>query len=124
MSCTTLSPGISSAVTTTTRLQSKRGSKLMERIVPRGMVERMVLPYQAPGTWRSSVYWAAPVTLAAPSRRGTERPMVDGWSGGGGGGGVTIMGNRSLAALADNPGPEARHLPNRTQKKMPAISIE
>ena len=46
---------VSSAVTTTTRCQSNAGSSVIDRIRPRGTVDRMVLPYQAPGTVRSSV---------------------------------------------------------------------
>src|SRR4029077_18938324 len=35
----------------------------------RASVDRIVAPYQAPGKTRSSVYLAAPVNLAGPSRR-------------------------------------------------------
>ena len=44
-----------------------------------GSVERIVAPYQAPGKTRSSVYSAAPVSLAGPSRRvgsGTATPRT------------------------------------------------
>jgi len=46
---------MSAAVTTTTCDQSKRGSNVISRIVPRATVERMVLPYHAPAMTRSSV---------------------------------------------------------------------
>src|SRR6266567_4320974 len=52
---TTFSPGMSSAVTTTTPDQSKAGSNVMDWIVPRGIVDRTVLPYQAPAMAMSSV---------------------------------------------------------------------
>src|SRR2546430_1353295 len=108
ISWTTLSPGMSSAVTTTTRLQSKAGSRVIERRRPLGTVDRTVFPYQAPGIARSSVYRAAPVTLAAPSRRGTDRPTLEL---------NTMVGNK-------NPrGSEAQHLPKRPGKKMPTLSI-
>src|SRR6266576_706498 len=99
---------MSSAVTTTTRLQSKVGSSVIDRIRPLGTVDRIVFPYQAPGTARSSVYRAAPVTLAAPSRRGTDRPMVEV---------VTMVGNKNAR------GSEAQHLPKRPDRKMPSLSM-
>jgi len=40
-----------------------------------GSAERTVRPNQAPGTARSSVWRAAPVTLAGASRRGAEAPI-------------------------------------------------
>src|SRR6202162_2373042 len=46
----------------------------IERISPRGIVERTVVPWSIPGNDRSSTYRAAPVTLAAPSLRGTLFP--------------------------------------------------
>src|SRR6059036_857846 len=100
---------MSSAVTTTTWLQSKVGSSVIDRIRPLGTVDRIVFPYQAPGTTRSSVYRAAPVTLAAPSRRGTDRPMVEV---------VTMMGNKNAR------GSEAQHLPNRPDRKMPNLATD
>src|SRR5467141_1196534 len=99
---------MSSAVTTTTRLQSKVGSSVIDRIRPLGTVDRIVFPYQAPGTPRSSVYRAAPVTLAAPSRLGTDRPMVEV---------VTMVGNKNAR------GSEAQHLPKRLDRKMPSLSM-
>src|SRR5918996_1323917 len=45
-------------------------------IVPRGMVERMVAPCNIPGNFRSSMYFAAPVTLASPSLRRTFVPTA------------------------------------------------
>src|SRR5436190_1505805 len=108
MRCTTFSPGMSSAVTTTTRSQSNSGSRVMERIRPLGMVDLTVWPYQASATTRSSVYSAAPVTLAAPSRLGTDRPIVEV---------VTIVGNKNARR------PEAQHLPKHHDTKMPTLSL-
>ena len=64
-----LSPGMSLAVRTTTFDQSKSGSSSMPSSRACGSVDRIVAPYQAPGKTRSSVYLAAPVSLAGPSRR-------------------------------------------------------
>ena len=52
---TMFSPGMSAAVRTTTRDQSKAGSSSMPSRRACGTVERSVAPYQAPGTTRSSV---------------------------------------------------------------------
>src|SRR4051812_34077197 len=68
------SPGMSSAVTMVKRDQSMAGSKRMDLMRPRGMVERTVAPYHMPGRVMSSTYWARPVTLARPSLRGGEVP--------------------------------------------------
>ena len=79
MLATTLRPGMSSAVTTATRLQSNPGSSSIASSRACGTVERIVAPYQAPGNTRSSVYSARPVSLAGPSRRsgsGTARPSL------------------------------------------------
>ena len=77
MLATTFRPGMSSAVTTATRVQSKAGSSSIASRRAWGTVERIVAPYQAPGNTRSSAYSACPVSLAGPSRRvgiGTARP--------------------------------------------------
>ena len=75
---TMLSPGMSSAVTTTTRFQSKASSSSMPSRRACGSVDRIVAPNQAPGKTRSSAYFAVPVSLAGPSRRsgdaGRARP--------------------------------------------------
>ena len=75
---TMFSPGMSAAVTTTTFDQSKPGSRSRATKVACASVERIVAPYQAPGTTMSSVYSAVPVSLAGPSRRsgaaGRARP--------------------------------------------------
>ena len=69
MLLTMFSPGMSAAVTTTTLVQSKAGSRSSASKVAWASVERIVAPYQAPGTTMSSVYRAVPVSLAGPSRR-------------------------------------------------------
>jgi hypothetical protein len=69
MRLTTFSPGMSSAVTTTTRRQSNASSRSIDSRRACGSVERIVAPYHAPGNTRSSVYLAAPVSLDGPSRR-------------------------------------------------------
>ena len=66
---TTFSPGMSSAVTTTTRLQSKPSPRSIPSRRAWGSVERMVAPYHAPAKTRSSAYLASPVSLSGPSRR-------------------------------------------------------
>src|SRR5438093_3456319 len=66
---TTLSPGISAAVARTTFDQSTSGSGSIASSFARASVERIVMPYHAPGKTRSSVYFAAPVSFARPSRR-------------------------------------------------------
>ena len=73
---TTLSPGMSAAVTTTTDDQSKAGSSSRATNVACASVERIVAPYQAPGKTRSSAYLAAPVSLAGPSRRSGAAPRA------------------------------------------------
>src|SRR5688572_22996372 len=45
-------------------------------ILPSGMVERIVAPYTIPGKLRSSIYFAAPVTLVSPSLRRTFTPTA------------------------------------------------
>ena len=55
MELTMFSPGMSAAVMTTTRDQSKSGSSSMPRSRAWASVERIVAPYQAPGKTRSSV---------------------------------------------------------------------
>ena len=69
----TFSPGTSVAVSTTTRLQSKVGSRSMPSRRAWGSVARTVLPCQAPGTTKSSVYRVAPSTLGTASTRVTDR---------------------------------------------------
>ena len=64
-----LSPGMSAAVATTTFDQSTSGSSSIASSFARASVERIVMPCQAPGKTRSSVYFAAPVSFAGPSRR-------------------------------------------------------
>ena len=82
---TMLSPGMSAAVTTTTVDQSNAGSRSSATNRACASVERMVAPNQAPGKTRSSVYFAAPVSLAGPSRRSGPAPrarpgaIVPGW---------------------------------------------
>src|SRR5215203_2082300 len=76
MELTTLSPGMSAAVTTTTDDQSNAGSRSRAVNVACASVERIVAPYQAPGKTRSSVYLAAPVSLAGPSRRSGAAPRT------------------------------------------------
>ena len=82
---TMLSPGMSAAVTTTTVDQSKAGSRSSATNRACASVERMVAPNQAPGKTRSSAYFAAPVSLAGPSRRSGPAPrarpgaIVPGW---------------------------------------------
>ena len=77
MLATTLVPGMSSAVTTTTRSHGNAGSSSIASSVAWASVERIVAPYQAPGNTMSSVYRAVPVSLAGPSRRvGTATPRV------------------------------------------------
>ena len=83
---TMFSPGMSAAVTTTTFDQSKPGSSSSASNVACASVDRMVVPYHAPGTTMSSVYRAVPVSLAGPSRRngaaGRAIPgtTVSGWT--------------------------------------------
>src|SRR4051812_45168604 len=83
---TTFSPGMSAAVTRTTVDQSKSGSRSRPTKRARGSLERIVAPNQAPGTTRSSAYFARPVSLSGPSRRsgtaGRARPgaIVPGWT--------------------------------------------
>src|SRR6185437_4660321 len=60
---------MSAAVAMTTFDQSTSGSGSMATSFARASVERIVMPYQAPGKTRSSVYFAAPVSFAGPSRR-------------------------------------------------------
>ena len=71
---TMLSPGMSAAVTTTTLDQSNAGSRSSATNRACASVERIVAPYQAPGKTRSSAYFAAPVSLAGPSRRSGAAP--------------------------------------------------
>src|SRR5687768_15212140 len=53
------------------------GMSIRRRVmVPHGIVERMVAPYHIPGNFRSSMYFAAPVTLASPSLRRTFVPTA------------------------------------------------
>jgi hypothetical protein len=66
---TMLSPGMSAAVTTTTRDQSNSGARSIARRRACGSADRIVAPYQAPGKTRSSAYFASPVSFAGPSRR-------------------------------------------------------
>ncbi len=73
---TTLSPGMSAAVTTTTFDQSNAGSRSSATNRACASVERIVAPNQAPGKTRSSVYLAAPVSLAGPSRRNGAAPRA------------------------------------------------
>ena len=89
----------------------------MDRIVPLATVERMVWPYHAPGTTRSSVYRASPVTFEAPSLRGTERPTEEGVNLGVAEAAIGVIGAISWGLTT----PEARHLPNRSRSTMPAI---
>ena len=68
-------PGMSSAVTTATRAQSKPGSRSMPARRARASVERIVAPYHAPGTpgrrrrWRARSAWPDP-----PAGVGEPRP--------------------------------------------------
>ena len=64
----------------------RRGRARARRTCAWASVERIVAPYQAPGKTRSSAYFAAPVSLAGPSRRsggnaarptGRDRPRFD-----------------------------------------------
>jgi metabolite-proton symporter len=71
------SPGMSEARTMVYSDQLISGAKVMERIVPRAMVERMVAPCHMAGKVRSSMYSAAPRTLARPSLRSGEVPRID-----------------------------------------------
>ena len=73
---TTLSPGMSAAVTTTTFDQSKPGSRSSASNRACASVERIVAPNQAPGKTRSSAYFAAPVSLSGPSRRSGATPRA------------------------------------------------
>ena len=73
---TTFSPGMSAAVTTTTLDQSNAGSRSIPSSLACGSVARTVRPCHAPGTTRSSVKRAAPVSLSRPSRRSGERAFV------------------------------------------------
>src|SRR5215207_9327156 len=66
---TMFSPGVSAALTTMTFDQSKAGSRSSASKVACASLERIVAPYQAPGTTMSSVYRAVPVSFAGPSRR-------------------------------------------------------
>src|SRR5580704_15993255 len=75
------SPGMSAAVTMVNWDQSIAGSKVMEVMRPRAMVERTVAPYHMPGRVMSSTYWARPVTLARPSLRMGDVPMMGPTSG-------------------------------------------
>ena len=70
------SPGMSAAVTTTTVVQSKAGSSSSATNRACGSVERIVAPNQAPGTTRSSAYFAAPVSFSGPSRRAGGTPRA------------------------------------------------
>ena len=75
------SPGMSAAVTMVNWDQSMAGSKVMEVMRPRAMVERTVAPYHMPGSVMSSTYWARPVTLARPSLRMGDVPTMGPGSG-------------------------------------------
>src|SRR5271168_4216047 len=70
------SPGMSAAVTMVNSCQGMEGSKAMEEMRPRGMVLRTVAPNHMLGREISSIYWARPKTLAAPSLRGGEWPTI------------------------------------------------
>src|SRR4051794_12905735 len=67
---------MSAAVTTTNSVQSIAGSKRIALMRPRGTWLRTVTPCSTPDGDTSSTYRAAPVTLARPSLRSTERPML------------------------------------------------
>src|ERR1039458_6754630 len=69
-------PGMSAAVTMVNWDQSMAGEKVMEVMRPRAMVERTVAPYHMPGRVMSSTYWARPVTLARPSLRIGDVPIM------------------------------------------------
>src|ERR1700677_4393524 len=70
------SPGMSWARTMAYSDQGMWGANAILRMRPRAMVERMVQPCHMLGRVRSSMYWAAPRTLARPSLRGGEVPMM------------------------------------------------
>src|SRR5688572_6369476 len=92
---TMFSPGMSAAVTTTTFDHSKSGSNSSASKVACASVERMVVPYHAPGTTMSSVYRAVPVSLARPSRRngGAGRAIP----------GTTVSGGTTMGPAGDVP---------------------
>ena len=49
-------------------------SERLQELEQEGIVERTVVAWSIPGKTKSSMYFAAPVTLAAPSFRGTRFP--------------------------------------------------
>ena len=67
-------PGMSFAVTTTTRDQSKAGSGVSPRSRPWGTGARTTWPNQPLGMGRSSTYWVRPRTLSSASTRGMPLP--------------------------------------------------
>lgn len=71
------SPGMSEARTMAYSDQLMVGENAMERMRPRAMVERTVAPCHMSGRVMSSMYCAAPSTLARPSLRGGEVPRMD-----------------------------------------------
>src|SRR5580658_9629916 len=75
------SPGMSAAVTMVNWDQSIAGSNVIEVMRPRAIVERTVAPYHMPGRVMSSTYLALPVTLARPSLRMGDVPMMGPTSG-------------------------------------------
>src|ERR1700761_8849695 len=74
---TVFSPGMSDARTMVYSCQGISGEKVMSRMEPRAMVERMVQPGHLPGRVRASVYCAAPRTLARPCLRRGDAPMME-----------------------------------------------
>jgi hypothetical protein len=75
------SPGMSEAWTMAYCDQSISGENVIERMRPRAMVERTVAPCHMPGSEMSSMYCAAPSTLARPSLRRGDAPRMEGIGG-------------------------------------------
>src|SRR6266508_1718209 len=69
-----LRPGTSRESTIVKPVASKL--KRMSSISPAGIVDRMVRPYSRSGNAMSSMYFAAPAALPAPSFRRTLRPTA------------------------------------------------
>src|SRR5215472_9355714 len=69
-------PGMSFAETITNSFQGMPAPKLIFLISPRGIRLRTVAPKSIPGSVRSSMYRARPVTLSQPSLRGTDAPTM------------------------------------------------
>ena len=72
---TVFSPGMSFAVSNTTREKSNSGAKTSALSLPWASGERTAPPNHAPSGRRSARKRVAPVTLSAASTRATGRPL-------------------------------------------------